>query len=143
MIEVFSINSNKNSQRKKEKENNTRQFQIKCTQSSVLKANSQRPVFSLGVSRHNMHTITNLWTFGLNRSSILQKNNERKNTLVALLFVFSDAWLKAWVRIDLFLKNYVTFETSKYNSEVSKTTLLLRGNRSHIVLYYQQLPIAR
>ena len=50
----------------------------------VLKAldtigNCQRPVISLGVSQHDMHKIKNLWKFwGLNWSSNLQENNERK-----------------------------------------------------------------
>ena len=39
----------------------------------------QRPVFSLGVSHHG-HEITSLWKFGLNRSSKLRRNYERKNT---------------------------------------------------------------
>ena len=60
--------------------------------------NCQRPVFSLGVSQY-IHKITNLWKFELNRSSKLQDNNERKNTLVTRSCVLSDAWfwdLKFW-----------------------------------------------
>ena len=51
--------------------------------------NCQRPVFSLGVSHHN-HKITNLWKFGLNWSSKLRENDERKNTLVGRICVLSD-----------------------------------------------------
>ena len=65
------------------------------TQTSVpLKAlytfgNCQRPVFSLGVSHHK-HKITSLWKFGLNWSSKLRENDERKNTLVGRICVLSD-----------------------------------------------------
>ena len=45
--------------------------------------NCQTPVFSLGVSQH-MHKITNLWKFELDRSSELQDNYEKKNTLVCI-----------------------------------------------------------
>ena len=51
--------------------------------------NFQRPVFSLGVSHHKQK-ITNLWKFGLNRSSKLRENDERKNTLVGRISVLSD-----------------------------------------------------
>ena len=47
--------------------------------------NSQRLVFSLGVSQH-MHKITKLWKFELNWSSELRGINERKNTLVTRRF---------------------------------------------------------
>ena len=49
----------------------------------------QRPVFSLGVSQH-VHKITSLWKFGLNRSSKLRENDERKNTLVRRICVPSN-----------------------------------------------------
>jgi hypothetical protein len=39
----------------------------------------QRPVFSIGVSKH-MHKITNLWKFELNWWSKLRDNNEQKKT---------------------------------------------------------------
>ena len=51
--------------------------------------NCQRPVFSLGVSHHK-HKITSLWKFGLNWSSKLRENDERKNTLVGRICVLSD-----------------------------------------------------
>ena len=52
---------------------------------SCLKAldtfgNCQKAVLLLGVSQP-MHEITNLWTSGLNLSSKLQENDERKNTI--------------------------------------------------------------
>ena len=55
----------------------------------------KRPVFSLGVSQHkkNNNKITN---FGIDWSSKLQQNNESKNTLVALLYVFSGAYVKGF-----------------------------------------------
>ena len=43
--------------------------------------NSQRPVFSLGVS-HHQHKTTSLWQLGLNWSSKLQENDERKTPLL-------------------------------------------------------------
>ena len=43
--------------------------------------NCKRPVFSLGVSL-NMHKITTLWKFELNRSSKLGENDERKAALL-------------------------------------------------------------
>ena len=49
----------------------------------------QRPVFSLGVSTYN-HKITSLWKFGLNSSSKLRENDERKNALVGRICVLSD-----------------------------------------------------
>ena len=49
--------------------------------------NCQRPVFSLGVSQL-MHEIANLYKFGLNWSSILQKNNEKKKTLLHFFMCF-------------------------------------------------------
>ena len=52
--------------------------------------NCQRPVFSPGVSQH-MHNITYLRKFELSRSSKLQDNNERKNTLVTRSCMLSDA----------------------------------------------------
>ena len=55
----------------------------------------QRPVFSLGarrktiiLSQHIMYKIADPWTFWLNWSSNLQEKSERKNTLVAQLYVF-------------------------------------------------------
>ena len=48
--------------------------------------NCQRPVFSLSVS-HYKHKITSLWKFGLNWSSKLRENVERKNILVCDEFV--------------------------------------------------------
>ena len=51
----------------------------------------QRVVSTVGVSQH-MHKITNLWRFELNRSHKLRNINERKNTLVAIGNVLSDAW---------------------------------------------------
>ena len=48
-----------------------------CLKTLDTIGNCQRPVFSLGVSKH-MHKITNLWKFELNWSSKLQDNNERK-----------------------------------------------------------------
>ena len=55
--------------------------------------NCPRPVFSHGVSQH-MHELTNLWKFGLNRSSKLRDNNERKNTLVTQSCVRLDGWFR-------------------------------------------------
>ena len=49
--------------------------------------NCQRPVFSLGVS--HKHKITSLWKFGLNWSSKLRENDERKNTLVGQICLLS------------------------------------------------------
>ena len=48
--------------------------------------NCQRPVFSLGVSQHK-HKITNLWKFGLNWSSKLRENDERKKPTLLDEFV--------------------------------------------------------
>ena len=87
--------------------------------------NCQRSVFSLGVSQH-MHKIINLWKFDLNRSSRLQDNNERKNTLVA-----------PW-SYEVLCFQMLDFKTSNPKSEVlksnswkitsfSKTTSLQRG----------------
>ena len=63
--------------------------------------NCQRPVFSIGVSHHK-HTITSLWKFGLNRSSKLRENDERKNTLVGLICVLSDRNKRLLARSILF-----------------------------------------
>ena len=76
--------------------------------------------------------------YELNRSSELQDNNERKNTLVTQSCVLPDAWFRdlnflIWgLKIKLlenyfFLKNYATAE----------------GAVSHNVLGYQPLPITR
>ena len=57
--------------------------------------NCQRPVFSLRVSPHNMHKITNLWKFGLNWSKLRDNiNNVRTNYPggVTRSCVLSDAW---------------------------------------------------
>ena len=89
--------------------------------------NRQRPVFSRGGSQH-MHKVTNQWKFELNRSSKLQDNNERKNTLVIHEAVCFQIWgleIK-FVENYFFLENYVTSE----------------GAVSHNVLYHQQLSIA-
>ena len=43
--------------------------------------NCQRPVFLIGVSHHK-HKITSLWKFGLNWSSKLRENDERKTPLL-------------------------------------------------------------
>ena len=76
--------------------------------------NCQRPVFSLGVSQH-MHKITSLWQFGLNRSSKLWENDERKNTLIGRICVLSKGIkyslsFNILVRNYLFLKNYTPRE---------------------------------
>ena len=68
-------------------------------------SNCQRPVFSLDVSQH-MHKITNLWKFELDWLSKLRENNGRKNALVAQVVCFQ----------------MVDFETSKSNSEASKSS---------------------
>ena len=96
--------------------------------------NCQRPVFSLDVSHHN-HKITSLWKFGLNLSSKLRENDERKNTPVGRTCVLSDRnkillarkSFNILVRYYIILKNYVTLE----------------GAVSHNVVYYQQLSNAR
>ena len=90
---------------------------------TLLKAtigNCQRPVFSLAVSQH-MHKITNLCKFELKRSTKLQDNNERKNTLVTQSLEIK------FVENYFFLENYISSE----------------GAVSHNVLYYQLLPITR
>ena len=92
--------------------------------------NCQRPVFLLGVSHHN-HKITSLWKFGINWSSKLRENDERKNTRVGRICVLSDKNKRllagSLLLFYLFLKNYVTSE----------------GVVSHNVLYYQQVANAR
>ena len=65
----------------------------------------QRPVFSLGVSKH-MHKITNLLKFELNWSSMLRDVNEIKNTLVTH---------------EVVCFQMLDFETSNSNREVSKS----------------------
>ena len=97
-------------------------------------SNCQRPVFSLGVSQL-MHTITNLWTFELNRSSKLRDNNERKTPLSHEVVCF----------------HMLDFETPISKSEVSKSNswkitsffenyVTSEGAVSHNVLYYQYQP---
>ena len=49
----------------------------------------QRPDLSLGVSQHNMHKITIL--VGLNWSSKLQENTERKTPMLHKMCVLSEA----------------------------------------------------
>ena len=99
----------------------------------------QRPVFSLGVSQHIIHKITNLWKFELNRSSKLRENNQRKiNPPCTQRCVLWDGWFwdlnfLTWgleikfVEKYFFLENYVTLEEAVF----------------HNVLYYQPLPITR
>ena len=50
--------------------------------------NYQRPVFSLGVCKHNYAKITNLWTLELNWSSKLRDNDGRKKTLSQVVVSF-------------------------------------------------------
>ena len=68
--------------------------------------NCQRPVFSLGVSKH-MHKITNLWKFELNQSLKLWDINKRQNCFVAQVVCF----------------HMLDLETSTSKSEVSKSNL--------------------
>ena len=99
--------------------------------------NCQTPVFSLNVSQH-VHKITNLRKFELNRSSKLLDNNERGTPLSHGVVCFG----------------MLDFETSKFNSDVSKsnswkitsfskTTSLQAGppeaggDVSHNISYYQ------
>ena len=70
--------------------------------------NCQRLVFTVGSSQQ-MHWITNLWKFELNRSPKLRDINERKNTIVA-------PWLHKVVCFQM-----LDFETSNSKSEVSKS----------------------
>ena len=93
------------------------------------------------VYQNIMHYIVNLSKLELNWSSKLRMNNGRKNALVAQVVCFQ----------------MPDFETSKYNSEVSKSNsnILVRnyffpenyltseGAVSQNVLYYQQLSVAR
>ena len=67
--------------------------------------NCQRPVFSLGVSHHN-HKIISLWKCGLNWSSKLRGNYERKNTLVGRNCVLSDKNKRLLARREVF--NYLS-----------------------------------
>ena len=97
-----------------------------------LIGNSQRQVFSLSVSKY-VHKITNLWKFGLNWSSKLHENDERKTPLLHnfVYFQMHNKRLQLrsfiiWVRNYLFLKNYVN----------SGRTVC------HNALYYQQLSMA-
>ena len=63
-----------------------------CLKTLDTFVNCQRPVFSLGVSQHT-HDIPNLWKCGLDWSSNLQENNERKTPLLHYFgHVLSDAW---------------------------------------------------
>ena len=54
---------------------------IQLIKGTVMFGNCQRPVFSPFVSHHE-HKITSLWKFGLNRSSELRENDERKTPLL-------------------------------------------------------------
>ena len=71
--------------------------------------NCQRPVLSLDVSQH-MHNITNLWKFEIDWSSELRDNYERKNTLVTLSCVLSDAWFREPQILNLRSRNQIRGE---------------------------------
>ena len=80
-----------------------------------------------------MHKITNLWKFGLNWSSKLQENNERKNTLVAQIVCFQMLIKASGLKSFIF-----EWEITSFSKTVTS-----EGAVSHNVLYYQQLSIAR
>ena len=98
---------------------------------SLLKAvdtisNCQRLAFTVGVSQH-MHKITNLWKFELNRSSNLQDNNGRKNTVVTRSYVRLDGWFRDLKFSDTSSSKLVVSKSNSWKiTSFSKAMALLR-----------------
>ena len=117
----------------------TQRLVLGCLHALDTIGDCQRPVFSLGVFQHNVHKITNLWTFELNiivgfRSceKIMEEKHHCHTKLCAFRCFISGP------------KNLIMRSRNQIRGKLpffSKTTFTREGAVSHNVLYYQQLPI--